>query len=101
MLLNSTYRWKQTALLGRFRCKGITCWELCTAMAVVTSPNSTKHVMERAPRTSFNCRNPAQADPGLTPCLCSQDLPLPHECPDGLWQRSAQALAWYQHLQLR
>ena len=38
-----------------------TCWELCTAMAVVTSLNSTKHVMDRAPRTSFSCRKPVQA----------------------------------------
>lgn len=38
-----------------------TCWELCTAMAVATSPNSTKQVMERAPRTSFSCRKPACA----------------------------------------
>ena len=59
----------------------LTCWELCTAMAVVTSLNSTKHVMERAPRTSFSCRKPAQGTSESHPWPEILRLPLPHTSP--------------------
>ena len=35
-----------------------TCCDWCTAMAEGTSPNSTKQVMERCPRTSLSWRKP-------------------------------------------